>query len=99
MSLTNTEFLRRARREKKAFLREQCKDTEENNRMGKSRDLLKKMRDTRGTFHAKMGTIKDRNGEDLTEAEEIKIRWQDYTENYTKKVLMTWITMMVWSLT
>ena len=97
MSLTNTEFLRRARREKKAFLREQCKDTEENNRMGKSRDLLKKMRDTRGTFHAKMGTIKDRNGEDLTEAEEIKIRWQDYTENYTKKVLMTWITMMVWS--
>ena len=67
--------------------------------MGKSRDLLKKMRDTRGTFHAKMGTIKDRNGEDLTEAEEIKIRWQDYTENYTKKVLMTWITMMVWSLT
>ena len=89
MSLTNTEFLRRARREKKAFLREQCKDTEENNRMGKSRDLLKKMRDTRGTFHAKMGTIKDRNGEDLTEAEEIKIRWQDYTENYTKKVLMT----------
>ena len=99
MSLTNTEFLRRAKREKKAFLREQCKDTEENNRMGKSRDLLKKMRDTRGTFHAKMGTIKDRNGEDLTEAEEIKIRWQDYTENYTKKVLMTWITMMVWSLT
>ena len=98
MSLTNTEFLRRARREKKAFLRDQCKDTEENNRMGKSRDLLKKMRDTRGTFHAKMGTIKDRNGEDLTEAEEIKIRWQDYTENYTKKVLMTWITMMVWSL-
>ena len=85
MSLTNTEFLRRARREKKAFLREQCKDTEENNRMGKSRDLLKKMRDTRGTFHAKMGTIKDRNGEDLTEAEEIKIRWQDYTENYTKR--------------
>ena len=85
MSLTNTEFLRRARREKKAFLREQCKDTEENNRMGKSRDLFKKMRDTKGTFHAKMGTIKDRNGEDLTEAEEIKIRWQDYTENYTKR--------------
>ena len=85
MSLTNTEFLRRARREKKAFLREQCKDTEENNRMGKSRDLFKKMRDTKGTFHAKMSTIKDRNGEDLTEAEEIKIRWQDYTENYTKR--------------
>jgi len=85
MSLTNTEFLRRARREKKAFLREQCKDTEENIRMGKSRDLFKKMRDTKGTFHAKMGTIKDRNGEDLTEAEEIKIRWQDYTENYTKR--------------
>ena len=99
MSLTNTEFLRRARREKEAFLREQCKDTEENNRMGKTRDLFKKMRDTKGTFHAKMGTIKDRNGEDLTEAEESKIRWQDYTENYTKKVLMTWITMMVWFLT
>ena len=98
MLLTNTEFLRRARREKKAFLREQCKDTEENNRMGKTRDLFKKMRDTKGTFHTKMGTIKDRNGEDLTEAEEIKIRWQDYTENYTKKVLMTWITMMVWFL-
>ena len=99
MSLTNTEFLRRARREKEAFLREQCKDTEENNRMGKTRDLFKKMRDTKGTFHEKMGTIKDRNGEDLTEAEESKIRWQDYTENYTKKVLMTWITMMVWFLT
>ena len=99
MSLTNTEFLRRARREKEAFLREQCKDTEENNRMGKTRDLFKKMRDTKGTFHAKMGTIKDRNGEDLTEAEESKIRWQDYTENYTKKVLLTWITMMVWFLT
>ena len=86
MSLTNTEFLRRARREKKAFLREQCKDTEENNRMGKSRDLLKKMRDTRGTFHAKMGTIKDRNDMDLTEAEDIK-RWQEYTEELYKKGL------------
>ena len=80
MSLTNTEFLRRARREKKAFLREQCKDTEENNRMGKSRDLFKKIRYTKGTFHTKMGTLKDTNGMDLTEAENIKKRWQEYTE-------------------
>ena len=87
MSLTNTEFLRRARREKKAFLRKQCKDTEENNTMGKTRDLFKKTRDTKGTFHAKMGSIKDRNGEDLTEAEEIKIRWQDCTEKLYKKGL------------
>ena len=95
----NAEFQRIARRDKKAFLSDHCKDTEENNRMGKTRDLFKKIRDTKGTFHAKMGSIKDRNGMDLTEAEESKIRWQDYTENYTKKVLMTWITMMVWFLT
>ena len=92
MSLTNTEFLRRARREKEAFLREQCKDTEENNRMGKTRDLFKKMRDTKGTFHAKMGTIKDRNNMDLTAAEDIK-RWQEYMEELYKKV--TQITMIV----
>ena len=67
--------------------------------MGKTRDLFKKIKDTKGTFYAKMGTIRDRNGMDLTEAEDIKKRWQEYTENYTKKILMTRITMMVWSLT
>ena len=72
----NTEFQRIARREKKAFLSDQCKETEENNRMGKTSDLFKKIRDTKGTFHAKMGSIKDRNGMDLTEAEDIKKRWQ-----------------------
>ena len=72
----NAEFQRRARREKKPFLSHQCKETEENNRMGKTRDLFKKIRDTKGTFHAKMGAIKDRNGMDLTEAEDIKKRWQ-----------------------
>ena len=71
----NTEFQRTARREKKAFLRDQCKEIEENNRMGKTRDLFKKIRDTKGTFHAKMGSIKDRNGMDLTETEDIKKRW------------------------
>ena len=71
----------------------------ENNRMGKSRDFFKKIRDTKGTFHAKRGTIKDKNGNCLTEAEEIKKRWQEYTEELYKKVLMTPITMMVWSLT
>ena len=81
----NTEFPRIARRDKKAFLRDQCKETEENNRMGKSRDLFKIFRDTKGTFHAKMGTIKDRNGMDLTEAEDIKKRWQEYTEELHKK--------------
>ena len=75
----NAEFQRLARRDKKAFLSDKCKQIEENNRMGKTRDLLKKIRDTRGTFHAKMGTIKERNGMDLTEAEDIK-RWQQYTE-------------------
>ena len=76
----NAEFQRIARRDKKAFLREQCKDIEENNRMGKTRDLFKKIRDTKGTFHAKMGTTKDRNGMDLTKAEDIKKRCQEYTQ-------------------
>ena len=76
----NAEFQRIARRDKKAFLRDQCKEIEENNRMGKIRDLFKKIRDTKGTFHAKMGLIKDRNGMELTEAEDIKKRWQEYTE-------------------
>ena len=78
----NTEFQRIARRDKKAFLSDQCKEIEENNRMGKTRDLFKKIRDTKATFHAKMGSIKDRNGMDLTEAEDIKNRWQEYTELY-----------------
>ena len=73
-------FQRIARRDKKAFLSDQCKEIEENNTMGKARDLFKKIRDTKGTFHAKVGTIKDRNGMDLTEAEAIKKRWQEYTE-------------------
>ena len=83
----NAEFQRIARRDKKAFLRDQCEEIEENNRMGKSRDLFKKIRDTKGTFHAKMGTIKDRNGMDLREAENIKKRWQEYTEELFKKDL------------
>ena len=82
----NAEFQRIARRDKKAFLSDQCKEIEENNRMGKSRDLFKKIRDTKGTLHAKMGTIKDRNGMDLTEAEDIK-RWQEYTDELYKKDL------------
>ena len=82
----NAKFQRIARRDKKAFLSHQCKEIEENNRMGKTRDLLKKIRDTKGTFHAKMGSIKDRNGMNLTEAEEIK-RWQQYTEEMYKKDL------------
>ena len=80
----NAEFQKIARRDKKAFLSNQCKEIEENNRMGKTRDLFKKIRDTKGTFHAKMSSIKDRNGMDLTEAEEIKKRWQEYTELYKK---------------
>ena len=80
----NAEFQRIARRDKKDFLNDQCKEIEENNRMEKTRDLFKKIRDTKGTFHAKMVTIKDRNGTDLTEAEDIKTRWQDYTELYRK---------------
>ena len=83
----NAEFQRIARRDKKAFLSDQCKEIEGNNRMGKTRDLFKKIRDTKGTFHAKMGTIKDRNGMDLTEAEDIKNRWQEYTEELYKKHL------------
>ena len=83
----NAEFQRIARRDKKAFLSDQCKEVEENNRMGKTRDLFKKIRDTKGTFHAKMGSIKDRNGMDLTEAEDIKKRWQEYTEEMYKKDL------------
>ena len=76
----NAEFRRIARRDKKAFLSDQCKEIEKNNRVGKTRDLFKKIRDTKGTFHAEMGTINDRNGMDLTEAEDIKKRWQEYTE-------------------
>ena len=82
----NAEFQRTARRDKNVFLSDQCKEIEENNRMGKTRDLFKKIRDTKGTFHAKMGTIKDRNGMDLTEAEDIK-KWQEYTEELYKKDL------------
>ena len=82
----NAEFQRITRRDKKDFLRDQCKQIEENNRMGKTRDLFKKIRDTKGTFHAKIGSIKDRNGLDLTEAE-IKKRWQEYTEELYKKDL------------
>ena len=80
----NAEFQRIARRHKKSFLSDQCKEIEENNRMGKTRDLFRKIRDTKGTFHAKMGSIKDRNGKDLTEAEDIKKRWQEYTEELYK---------------
>ena len=83
----NAEFQRIARRDKKAFFRDQCKEIEEKNRMGKTRDLFKKIRDTKGTFHAKMGSIKDRNDMDLTEAEDIKKRWQEYTEELYKKDL------------
>ena len=83
----NAEFQRIARRDKKAFLSDQCKEIEENKRMGKTRDLFKKIRDTKGIFYAKMGSIKDRNGRDLTEAEDIKKRWQEYTEELYKKDL------------
>ena len=83
----NAEFQRTAGRDKKAFLSDQCKEIEENNRMGKTRDLFKKIRDTKGTFQAKMGLIKDRKGMDLTEAEDIKKRWQEYTEELYKKDL------------
>ena len=81
----NAEFQRTARRDKKGCLSDQCKEIEENNRMGKTRDLFKKMRDTKGTFHAKMGSINDRNGMDLTGADDIKKRWQEYTEELYKK--------------
>ena len=83
----NEEFKRTARKDKKAFFSDQCNKIKENNRMGKSRGLFKKIRDTKGTFHAKMGTIKDRNGMDLTEAEDIKKRWEEYTEELYKKDL------------
>ena len=83
----NAEFQRIARRDKKTFLSDQCKELEEKNRMGKTRDLFKKVRDIKETFHAKMGSIKDRNGMDLTEAEDIKKRWQEYTEELYKKDL------------
>ena len=85
----NAEFQRIARRDKKTFLSYQCKEIEENNRMGKTKDVFKKIRVTKGTFHAKTGSIKDRNGMDLTEAEDIKKRWQEYTKNCTKKIFMT----------
>ena len=87
----NAEFQRIARRDKKAFLNDQCKEIEENNRTGKTRDLFKKIRDTKGTFQAKIGSIKDRNGMDLTEAEDIMKRWQNTEKNCTKKIFMTQI--------
>ena len=83
----NVDFQRIARRDKKAFFSHECKEIEENNRMGKTRDLFRKIRDTKGTFHAKMGSIKDRNGMDLTETEDIKKRWQEYTEELFRKDL------------
>ena len=85
--MLSAEFQRIARRDKKDFFSDQCKEIEENNRMGKTRDLFKKIRDTKGTLHAKMGTIKERNGMDLTEADNIKKRWQEYTEELYKKDL------------
>ena len=91
----NAEFQRIARRDKKAFLSDQCKEIEENNRMEKTRDLFKKIRDTKGTLHAKMGSIKDRNGMDLTEAEDIKKSGKNTQKNYTKKIFMTQITVTV----
>ena len=91
----NVEFQRISRRDKKAFLSDQCKEIEEKDRMGKTRELFKKIRDTRGTFHAKMGTTKDRNNMDLTEAEDIKKRWQQYTEELYKKIFTTQIITMV----
>ena len=91
----NVEFQRIARRDKKAFLSDQCKEIDENNRMGKTRDLFKKIRDTKGTFHAKMGSIKDRHGMDLIEAEEIKKMWKENTEELYKKILMAQITITV----
>ena len=91
----NGEFQRIARRDKKAFLSDHCKEIEENNKMGKTRDLLKKIRNTKGTFHTKMGTMKDRNGTDLTEEKDIKKRWQEYTEELYKKIFMTQKMTMV----
>ena len=91
----NIEFQRKARRDMKAFLSDQCKEIEENNRMGKTRDFFKKIRNTKGIFHAKMGSIKDRNGLDLTEAEDIKKRCKNTQKNRTKKIFMTQIITMV----
>ena len=92
----NAEFQRIARRDKRAFLMDKCKEIEENNRMGKTRDLFKKNRDTKGIFHVKMGAIKDRNCMDISGAVDIKKRWQEYIEElHTKKILMTQINMMV----
>ena len=95
----NAEFQRIGRRDKKDFLSEQCKEIEENSRMGMTRDLFKTIRNAKGTFHVMMGSIKDRNSKDLTEADKIKKRWQEYREELYKKVLMTQITTMVWSFT
>ena len=91
----NAEFQRTARRDKKAFLSDQCKEIEENNRMGETGDLFKNIRGTKVIFDAKMGSIRERNGMDLTEAEDSKKRWQDYTEELSKKIFMTQITTMV----
>ena len=91
----NVEFQRIASRDKKAFHSDQCKEIEENHRMGKTRELVKKIRDTKGTFHAKMGSIKDRKGRDVTEAEDIKKRWKEYTEELYKKIFTTKIITMV----
>ena len=90
----NAEFQRIASKDKKAFLSDQCKEIEENNRMEKTRDLFKKIRHTKGTFHGKMSTIKDRNGMDLTEAEDIKKRWQEYTHLYKKDLMTQTITVV-----
>ena len=95
----NTEFQRIARRDKKAFLSDQCKEIEENNTMGKTRDLFKKIRDTKGTFHEKVNTVRHRNGMDLTEAEILRRGGKNTQKNYTKKIFMTQMTMMVYSLT
>ena len=95
----SAEFQRIARRDKKASLSNQCKEIEENNRMGKTRDLFRKIRDTKGIFHAKMGSKKDRNGMELTETEDFKKRWQEYTEELHKKIFRTKIITMVCSLT
>ena len=95
----NAEFQRIAMRNKKAFLSKQCKEIEENNKMGKTRDLFKKISNTKGTYHAKMDTLKDRNSKDLTQAEGIKMSGKNTQKNCTKKFLMTWIITMVWLLT
>ena len=95
----NAEFQRIARRLMEAFLSDHCKEIEEKSRMGKTRNLFKKIRDTKGPFHAKMGSIKGKNNMDLTEAEDIKKRWQEYQKNYTKKIFMTQIITMVSLLT